>query len=190
MKKSLTFWNIFPVSLIIFGVLLLIFRYLIKQKQQVEETEDVEAEEMEEEPADEPTKEARIIDNYKIIRGSLPDSVPDEFIKILTAQAIHETGFFTSKLYIENNNMFGMTQPVIRETLSIGQKDGFANFTSLEDSVKDMLLYLKEFKLKPNYKEVKDYVKDIREKGYFTDTYLNYFNAMRSHLTKVKATIQ
>ena len=86
--------------------------------------------------------------------------------------------------------MFGMIQPNIRETLSTGEKRGFANFASMEDSVKDLYLYFKEFNIKPTYKDSKDYVKDIRQAGYFTAPFIDYHNAVRSHLATVKSLIQ
>ena len=83
-----------------------------------------------------------------------------------------------------------MRHPVVRETLSIGDREGYANYATLEDSVDDLLLYFKEFGLKPTWKEPNTFVKAIKEKGYFEDTYINYYNAVRSHLAKVKTLIQ
>ena len=191
MKKSLTFWNTFPAFLIIVGILWFISLGLIKKKRR-EQGEVIEAEPeptAEEEEAPE-TREQRIITNYKVIRDALPSSISDVTAKILTAQAMHETGIFTSRLYIENNNLFGMRQPTARESLSLGGVDGWSNFATLENSVGDLLLYFKEFGLKPTWKEPNVYVKQIREKGYFTDLYINYFNAVRSHLATVKNLIQ
>ncbi len=192
MKKLLIFWNIFPAFLIIAGVLLLIGRVLIKRRQS-EEGEIIDdgvttAEEIPDEP--EITQEKNVILHFKVIRDALPDSVPDITAKILTAQAMHETGVFKSRLYREQNNLFGMRHPEIRETLSTGDIDGWANFATLEDSVNDLLLYFKEFGLKPTWKEPNTFVKAIKEKGYFEDAYIPYYNAVRSHLAKVKTLVQ
>ena len=192
MKNSLTFWNIFPASLIIAGVLLLIFQSLIKKRRQEKEdptTIDTDHEIVPEEE-DPISREQKIRNNYLVIRKAIPESVKDEFIKILTAQAMHETGIFTSRLYLEQNNLFGMGHPIIRETTSTGDVRGFANYATLEDSVSDMLLCLAEFNLKPTYTDSKDYVKDIRQKGYFTAPFIDYHNALRKHLTIVKNLIQ
>ena len=192
MKNSLTFWNIFPASLIIAGVLLLIFQSLIKKRRQEKEdptTIDTDHEIVPEEE-DPISREQKIRNNYLVIRKAIPESVKDEFIKILTAQAMHETGIFTSRLYLEQNNLFGMGHPIIRETTSTGDVRGFANYATLEDSVSDMLLWLAEFNLKPTYTDSKDYVKDIRQKGYFTAPFIDYHNALRKHLTIVKNLIQ
>ena len=192
MKKSLTFWNIFPASLIIAGVLLLIFQGLIKRRREggpEEETIDIDHEEAAEEE-DPISKEQRVRNNYMVIRKAAPDGTPDDFLKILTAQSMHETGIFTSRLYIEQNNLFGMGHPVLRETTSTGDIKGFANYATLEDSVEDMFLWLKEFNIKPTYTDSKDYVKDIRQKGFFTAPFIDYHNATRKHLTTVKNLIQ
>ena len=193
MKKSLNFWSILPALLIISGVLLLIFQVLIKRRKATGGTPDTvepDPEPDQDDLADEPDKEQRIINNYKIIRKNLPESVSDDVAKMITAQAMHETGIFTSRLYQEQNNMFGMKHPEIRETLSIERRNGFATFGSLDDSVKDMLLYYAEFKLKPNWKEVHTFVKEIKNKGYFEAPFLSYFNATRSHYNTVKSLIQ
>ena len=193
MKKSLTFWNIFPVSLIIAGVLLLIFQSLIKRKREEKEdpdTIDTDHEIVAEEEEDPVSREQKVRNNYQAIRKAAPPGVKDEFIKILTAQAMHETGNFTSRLYLEQNNLFGMGHPIIRETTSLGDVRGFANYATLEDSVTDMLLWLTEFNLKPTYTDSKDYVKDIRQNGYFTAPFIDYHNALRKHLTIVKNLIQ
>lgn len=198
MRKRLTFWNIFPVLLIILGILLLIFRALIKRATSgttEAEIEDQEAEEVtQDEDEPEPSKEQRILNHYKIIRDSLPKEFTDDQAKILTAQSMHETGNFTSRLYREQNNMFGMRHPIVRDTLSIKENNGFATFADLSDSVKDLILYFKEFDIKPKdwqgLKAVSDYVRIIKSKGYFTDDYLAYFNAVRSHYLKVKELVQ
>ncbi|MCK5546059.1 MAG: glucosaminidase domain-containing protein [Rhodospirillaceae bacterium] len=154
----------------------------------------------EEVEAEEPlTREARIINNYKVIRGELPTNIKDEFVKMLTAQAMHETGVFTSKLYLEQNNLFGMTQPTIRETLSVGGRNGWANFANLEDSAKDLLLYFKEFNINPadkafleteRHRGVNAYLKLIKAQGYFEQDYMGYYNAVKKHLSTVKGLIQ
>jgi len=69
-------------------------------------------------------------------------------IRLLQAQAIHETGNFTSRLFKENNNVFGMKIPSIRKTLNVAPAtETFSQFVSIDDSVKDMLFYLDHFKI-------------------------------------------
>ncbi|MBA7532146.1 hypothetical protein ES705_24372 [subsurface metagenome] len=192
MRKSLTFWDILPPSLITVGVLLLIGHLLIKSRRPevVEIIDDgsTTADEIPDEPAI--TQEKNVTIHYKVIRDALPASVPDDTAKILTAHAMHETGVFKSRLYREQNNLFGMRHPTIRDTLSRGDVDGFADFKTLEDSVLDLLLYFKEFGLKPVWKQPDTFVKAIKSKGYFEESYIPYVMAVKKHYAKVKMLIQ
>lgn len=101
--------------------------------------------------------------------------------RILIAQAAHETGNFTSKIFRENNNLFGMKNPAFRKTTSVGEKYGHAVYKSLTESIEDIALYFKSFALLTVYKDCDSYVETIKEKGYFTadkETYkekVNYF---------------
>jgi len=94
--------------------------------------------------------------------------------RYLTAQAAHETGNFTSKIFKENNNLFGMKHPAIRQTTSIGEKKGYASYTSIESSIEDMALYLKSRGYLSNYTTIGAYVKALKEKSYFEDLTANY----------------
>jgi hypothetical protein len=47
-----------------------------------------------------------------------------------------------SNLFKKNKNLFGMRQPGVRPTLSIGRKSGFASFKKWQHSVLDYKLYL------------------------------------------------
>jgi uncharacterized FlgJ-related protein len=94
---------------------------------------------------------------------------------IVMAQAKIETGHFTSKVFKENNNLFGMRLPRQRSTTAIGEQYNHANYTSWRQSVidyklwQDMVLtkvkgrraYLRY--LHKNYAENKQYVKLIKQ---------------------------
>ena len=60
---------------------------------------------------------------------------------IVLAQAKLETGYFTSNIFIENNNLFGMKRPRVRPTYAVGENRGHAVFEHWQDSVKDYRLY-------------------------------------------------
>jgi hypothetical protein len=87
--------------------------------------------------------------------------------RFITAQAGHETGNFTSKVYLENNNCFGMKNPSIRKTFATGTKNGHATFSSLADCVKDFLLYYKFVSLLEVYSSIDEYVKALKARKYF-----------------------
>jgi len=59
---------------------------------------------------------------------------------IALAQAKLETGHFTSPVFLENNNLFGMHPPKVRETLSVGSNRKCAVYLTWLDSVKDYAL--------------------------------------------------
>ena len=60
---------------------------------------------------------------------------------IVLAQAKLETGYFTSSIFRENNNLFGMKRPRVRPTYAVGENRGHAVFEHWQDSVKDYRLY-------------------------------------------------
>lgn len=63
-----------------------------------------------------------------------------QHIDVVFAQAILESGTFTSKIFRTKNNMFGMKVPGRRETTAINKK-GYAAYSSWLDCVKDYKLY-------------------------------------------------
>lgn len=64
---------------------------------------------------------------------------------IVLAQMKLESGNYTSKLALENNNYFGMKQPRRRLTTSLGEKNGYASYKSWVHSVLDYALWQKEY---------------------------------------------
>jgi hypothetical protein len=60
--------------------------------------------------------------------------------EVVFMQARIESGNFTSKVFRDNNNMFGMRLPRIRPTLAVGERYGYAVYASWRDSVIDRLL--------------------------------------------------
>ena len=59
---------------------------------------------------------------------------------IVLAQAILESSHFKSDLFVKQNNMFGMLNPLTRPTTSIGDKT-FANYNTIEECVIDYALW-------------------------------------------------
>jgi len=64
-----------------------------------------------------------------------------KFPHIVHAQAVLESNNFSSKLFIENNNMFGMRNALVRVNISQGEKNGYAYYKSWIDSVHDYGYY-------------------------------------------------
>lgn len=64
-----------------------------------------------------------------------------KFPHIVLAQAKIETGNFTSKMFNENNNLFGMKQAVTRINTAGGTQHGHAYYDTWMESVYDYGLY-------------------------------------------------
>jgi uncharacterized FlgJ-related protein len=98
-----------------------------------------------------------------------------KYYDIVYAQALVETGRFTSNIFRNGNNLFGMKVARQRPTTAIGEYKGHAKYESWEDSVLDYALfqaaYTKKCKtreeylqyLKRNYAGDPDYVNKVRQ---------------------------
>lgn len=104
---------------------------------------------------------------------------------MLIAQAKHETGNFTSNLFKQANNAFGMKVPSIRNWLGNGSitlgNETFSTYKDVSTSGRDMLEYLRNMGYKTSYTP-QQYVFALKSKGYFTDSYTNYLNGLMSWL--------
>lgn len=60
---------------------------------------------------------------------------------IVLAQAKIESGNFTSRIFKQNNNLFGMKEPKIRTTTALGTRFGHAYFSNWESSVYDYAMF-------------------------------------------------
>lgn len=93
---------------------------------------------------------------------------------IVASQAVLESGNFKSKVYLENNNLFGMKLPQSRPTLAIGVKNGYAVYQSWQESILDYALWQMAYaknlneedyylKLKTIYAEDTQYVNKVKQ---------------------------
>jgi uncharacterized FlgJ-related protein len=69
-------------------------------------------------------------------------SLPFKYKKIIVAQGILETGWFQSKNFKTNNNLFGMKPPKNRITTSDSSINGYAHYQKWQLSVIDYYLLL------------------------------------------------
>lgn len=92
-----------------------------------------------------PEKEVIVIQKYNEFSPEKLDRMLEDmnfkFPHIVKAQAILETGNFTSRMFRENNNLFGMKRSTLRPTTHRGEKNGHAYYDSFRDSVIDYALY-------------------------------------------------
>ena len=69
------------------------------------------------------------------------DTLGVDHPEIVKQQVMLETGALTSTICHENNNLFGMKEPRVRETTALGTKRGHAYYGNYIDSIKDYKLW-------------------------------------------------
>jgi hypothetical protein len=82
------------------------------------------------------------------------------FPEIVKAQVQLETGNYSSKVYRENNNLFGMKKAYRRPSTCKGMKNGHCYYDDWFDSVIDYILYQRVFLSKID--NVDDYLKVLQ----------------------------
>lgn len=103
------------------------------------------------------------------------------FKEVVLAQTLLETGCYTSKVYKENNNPFGMKHN--GRGYSKNTKNGHANYNSLSDAVKDYA----EWQLKYCPKSIstnEEYLAWLDKWGYAEDP--SYTTKLRNIISKQK----
>ena len=89
--------------------------------------------------------------------------------EIVIAQAKLETGNFTSPIFRESNNLFGMKHPRVRQTTSLGSHRGHAYYHHWTDSVRDYVMWLQYYQQRGYC--TRDYIAFITAIGYAEDPY-------------------
>jgi flagellum-specific peptidoglycan hydrolase FlgJ len=64
-----------------------------------------------------------------------------KYIDVMVAQSRLETGNYTSKVFREGRNLFGMKLPERRETTAVGEHRNHAKYTSWVSSVDDYKIW-------------------------------------------------
>ena len=88
-------------------------------------------------------------------------TLPFKYKKIIIAQSILETGWFQSKNFRVNNNLFGMKSPSTRVTTSDSSINGYAHYQNWELSVIDYYLMLSVRNDVQNIKSEAEYYKFV-----------------------------
>lgn len=113
------------------------------------------------------------LDNLKFVLSL--QTISEHKKEILLKQAILETGNFTSTVFKENNNLFGMKHPYIRKTTSLGTNRNHAVYENWVESVKDYIYWL-DFH-KERSRDMIDYYKFLVQVNYATDE--NYIKKLK-----------
>jgi hypothetical protein len=135
-KNLLKYENITPKAIGIFISLTLIVTTIISfiTLMNVNDVKLISAE----------TKAIILRDNDVFTREKLKNYLEQLNVKypeIVMAQAEIESGNFTSKLFRENNNMFGMKISTSRPTTQNGEQNGYAYYNTWRESVLDYAMY-------------------------------------------------
>lgn len=115
---------------------------------------------------------------YEVLDNSVPHLVADSLKKLLEEhnvsfkdivfnQAKIESGNFESKIFKQNNNLFGMRFAKLRPTLAIGEINGYAYYRTWQESLYDYLIFQSRY-LK-GAKNRDDYLQKLVDVGYAED---------------------
>lgn len=80
---------------------------------------------------------------YKTFTDSLTGKIDTPNAELAIKQVYLESGHLKSELCIENNNLIGMKHPRVRETKSLGEKNGHAYYKNWVQCIKDIYLWRK-----------------------------------------------
>jgi hypothetical protein len=103
---------------------------------------------------------------------------------IVLAQTKIETGNFTSKIFKQNHNLFGMKKARIRPTTSLGIKRGHAYYDCWESSVEDYGYY-QAYQGLARVDSDEEYFNLLSQLGYADDP--NYIEKVKALSAKLKS---
>lgn len=169
-KKSKKPWLIllafFLMSLLAFTIFLFVAkRKPTKQNQNPDVLPDVEPQERQEYAKE-------LVEIF--IQGGLSEKEARYWVSV----SAHETGGWTSELYNDNVNLFGMKQPSERQTTSKGELNGYASYSDDEQSVKDILLWIHAREFGAEHESLRKFTSAMKSKGYYEADYMEYTNAV------------
>lgn len=86
-----------------------------------------------------------------------------------------ETANYTSRLFRQQNNLFGMKNAKERPQLGykINNTD-FRYYPSQEQSIQDLIMYFDYVKFPVFCASIEDYVRQLKKRNYFEETYSYY----------------
>lgn len=101
-----------------------------------------------------------------------------KFPYIVYAQSLVETGDFTSHIFKENHNLFGMKEATVRLNLAKGTQYNHAYYESWEHSVIDYALY------------AASYLKDIHSESEYFEYLRQHYAEDTGYVSKLKKLIE
>ena len=113
---------------------------------------------------------------YRLLLGA---GFNETFSQWITAQSAHETANFTSYIYRDNLNAFGMTYQGQKEAL--GEKNGYAYYDNYPESVADYRRLFRSYGF-VSAGTVDSFVKLLKGRGYFTAPEKEYLAGVKFFL--------
>ena len=99
------------------------------------------------------------------------------------AVSAFETGNWNSRLFVEDNNPFGMKHPSVRKTTSQGVgPSGFAKYETVDKGVEDIVLYMNWFNYPKDFATVQEMIGFMKMKGYFEEPLTYYLAGVESKI--------
>ncbi len=128
----------------------------------------------------------------KVFYTCLKHGLDSTMAKLIVAQARHESGNFTSRLFRKHNNAFGVKYSKWRKySLALNgngkaeNRSGYATYSSVDSSTVDVLMWLCT-KSDLKFKSSADYARWLKSIHYYEANEKLYKNALNAHLNKIK----
>lgn len=115
----------------------------------------------------------RCKDGYLLYDLLVVNQFSDQFAEFITSQAAHETDNFSSQVFVENFNPFGMTYQ--GQGTALGEKNGYAYYTNYQEAVADYKRLFKSYGI-VSLSTIDSFVKLLQNRQYFTATIDEYLN--------------
>jgi len=112
--------------------------------------------------------------------------ISEKLAKIAVAQSAHETAGWSSRLYAQQNNLFGMRAAKVRQREQLGEVKGYALYEDVWQSLRDYALYLQSITV-PQLVEssLSDFIKYLKNRNYYEDSFNNYYSGVASWHSKL-----
>jgi len=127
-------------------------------------------------------------DSLKVFNLLLNTGLNEILSRYATAQSAFETGGFTSDLLKSNNNLFGMKYG--GQVNSIGEKNGYANYSDYAHSVADFVAWYSRkrssiFSLPLYINSLASYVRFLKNNSYFEAVEADYLAGVTSWYNRI-----
>lgn len=124
------------------------------------------------------------------------EGLPDNVCNLVTAQSKHESGNYTSRVFLKNNNCFGykfVGQRWATQGLKSPEGDFYAHYDSPADSAREIARWIKRRQnsgLFPRDLDTitgpEEYAHLLKACGYFGDSVENYTKGLKHHFKTLK----